>query len=173
MARAAHQDALSFCESVSRAREQLGAGYLAPPGPRRHSKRLGFGSLCPTLPGPAAAAASAQSVGNAASSEPETETETAAAQPELQLVVNDSYLCSTATAGELAGVSRVAWSLAGAGDLINVRGHPGKTRTGTKADDLSLFATSVSIVSMAPGCDRVLSVLQACRGGFLSEKEAC
>ena len=84
-------------------------------------------------------------------------------------MVNDSYFSSAGAATELA--SRAAWALAGKGDLLRVFGHPGRTRTG-KSGSVSFFATAVSILAMAPGAERALTVLEGCsRSGVLGEAE--
>jgi hypothetical protein len=112
-------------------------GVVAEP-PRSHSPKLGFALLRP-----------AGNAGAASADEGE-----AAEATEVQVVMNVKF------AGEDDGGRYAeAWRSLGCGDLVLVEGHPGKTRTGTRAEGFSLFACSFAIQRMAPDVDRALRLL--------------
>jgi hypothetical protein len=114
-------------------------GVVAEP-PRSHSPKLGFALLRPA--GDAAAGAASADEGEAAEA------------TEVQVVMNVKF------AGEDDGGRYAeAWRSLGCGDLVLVEGHPGKTRTGTRAEGFSLFACSFAIQRMAPDVDRALRLL--------------
>ena len=74
--------------------------------------------------------------------------------PEVQVVMNLKF----AAAGD-EGHYAEAWRSLGVGDVVRVVGHPGKTRTGTRAEGFSLFACSFAVQRMAPDVDRALRLL--------------
>ena len=106
--------------------------------PRSHSAKTGFAMLAPA---PEAALAGDDT--------------------QLQLVMNVKF----APEGPLREAFVASWRALGAGDLVRVEGHPGKTRSGKIADGFSLFACSFAILRMTPDADRALRILSGLPGG--------
>jgi tRNA G18 (ribose-2'-O)-methylase SpoU len=113
-------------------------GVVAEP-PRSHSPKLGFMLL-----------RAAASHGAAPCEEGQSEPDAA----DLQVVMNVKFADK-----DEEDLYSTTWRLLGCGDLVLVEGHPGKTRTGTRAEGFSLFAARFTIQRMAPDADRALRLL--------------